>query len=68
LSSTCPAVPSQILHLAGSFGEISLDGLKFAGAVWWPGRLDEGNGHILPIVDETADEEQRNALLTILSG
>ena len=52
----------------GHFGDVSLDGLKFAGAAWWPGRLDEGNGHILPIVDESADEEQRNALLTILSG
>lgn len=53
---------------SGHFGDVPLDGLKFAGAAWWPGRLDEGNGHILPIIDESADEEQRKALLTILSG
>jgi hypothetical protein len=52
----------------GHYGDVSLNGLKFAGAAWWPGRIDEGNGHIVPIVDETASEEQRLALLTILSG
>ena len=52
----------------GHFGDVSLDGLKFASAVWWPGRIDEGNGHVLPIVDEAASEEQRTALLTIMSG
>jgi hypothetical protein len=52
----------------GHFGGVSLDGLKFAGAAWWPGRLDEGNGHIVPIVDESADGAQREALLTIMSG
>jgi hypothetical protein len=52
----------------GHYGDVPLDGLKFAGAVWWPGRIDEGNGHIVPIVDESANEEQRQALLTILSG
>ncbi len=53
---------------SGHYGDIPLDGLKFAGAAWWPGRLDEGDGHILPIVDENADEQQRTALLTIMSG
>jgi hypothetical protein len=52
----------------GHFGDVALDGLKFAAAVWWPGRLDEGNGHVLPIVDQSANEEQRNAILTIMSG
>lgn len=52
----------------GHYGDISLDGLKFAGAAWWPGRIDEGNGHIVPIVDESANEEQRQALLTLFSG
>lgn len=52
----------------GHFGDVSLDGLHFAGVAWWPGRIDEGNGHIQPIVDEAASEEQRQALLTILSG
>ncbi|TMK74775.1 MAG: DUF1326 domain-containing protein [Actinobacteria bacterium] len=52
----------------GHFGDVSLDGLKFAGAAYWPGRIDEGDGHIIPIVDESADERQRRALLTIVSG
>jgi hypothetical protein len=52
----------------GHYGDVSLDGLKFVGAAWWPGRIDEGDGHIVPIVDESADEEQRQALLTIVSG
>ena len=52
----------------GHFGDVSLDGVAFAGAAWWPGRIDEGDGHIKPIIDEAASEEQRNAILTILSG
>jgi hypothetical protein len=52
----------------GHYGEVPLDGLKFAGAAWWPGRIDEGNGHIVPIVDETANEDQRQAILTLWSG
>jgi len=52
----------------GHFGDVTLDGLKYASAVWWPGRIDEGDGHVLPIVDEAANDEQRSALLTIMSG
>src|SRR5437764_47619 len=52
----------------GHFGDVSLDGLKFAGAVYWPGRMDEGDGHVIPIVDESANDAQRKAILTIMSG
>jgi hypothetical protein len=52
----------------GHFGDVSLDGLKFASALYWPGRIDEGNGHVRPIIDESADEQQRAALLRIMSG
>ena len=52
----------------GHFGDVSLDGLSFAGAAYWPGRIDEGDGHIVPIVDESASEDQRDAILTIMSG
>lgn len=52
----------------GHFGDVPLSGLKFAGAAYWPGRIDEGDGHIVPIVDESANEEQRQAILTLLSG
>jgi hypothetical protein len=30
--------------------------------------MDEGDGDVVPIVDEAADDEQRQALLTIMSG
>ena len=52
----------------GSFDDVSLDGLHWACLVWWPGRMDEGNGDVQLIVDEAADSEQREALLTILGG
>jgi hypothetical protein len=52
----------------GHFGDVTLDGVKFAGAAYWPGRIDEGDGHIAPVIDESASEEQRNAILTLLSG
>jgi hypothetical protein len=52
----------------GHFGDVSLDGLRWAATYHWPGPLHEGNGTLLAIIDERADEKQRNALLTILSG
>jgi hypothetical protein len=52
----------------GSFDGVSLDGLHWAALYWWPGRIDEGNGDIQWIVDEAANDEQRDALLTILGG
>ncbi|MFQ5912190.1 MAG: DUF1326 domain-containing protein [Nitrospinota bacterium] len=52
----------------GHFGDVSLDGLRWAGTYHWPGPLHEGNGTMQAIIDERADERQRQALLTILSG
>jgi hypothetical protein len=52
----------------GFFKDTSLSGLHWAAMYRWPGALHEGNGTMLPIIDEKADENQRNALLTILSG
>ena len=52
----------------GHFGETDLSGLRWAGMYHWPGPLHEGNGTLLPIVDERADAKQREALLTIMSG
>lgn len=52
----------------GHFGDVRLDGLRWAATAHWPGPLHEGNGTMQPIIDERADEAQRNALLTILSG
>ena len=52
----------------GYFGDTRLDGLRWACTYHWPGALHEGNGTIQAVVDERADEAQREALLTILSG
>ena len=52
----------------GYFGDTRLDGLRWGCAYHWPGALHEGNGTIQAVVDERADEKQRDALLTILSG
>ncbi len=52
----------------GFFGETRLDGLRAVGIMWWPGPIHEGSGKAFMIIDERADEAQREALLTILSG
>jgi hypothetical protein len=52
----------------GHFGDIRLDGLRAAGVYYWPGAVHEGNGKMQLIVDESATEEQRNALLAIMHG
>ena len=52
----------------GHFGDVRLDGLRWAGLFAWPKAIHEGNGEALPVVDERADAAQRQALLTILSG
>ena len=52
----------------GYFGDVSLSGLRWVALYHWPGPLHEGNGTLLPIVDERATDTQRTALLTILSG
>lgn len=52
----------------GHFGDTRLDGLNAVSIFWWPGPIHERGGKGLLIVDERADEAQRQALLTILSG
>lgn len=52
----------------GHHGKVKLDGLNFAATAAWPGPIHMGHGEILPIVDERATEEQREALLKIMSG
>jgi hypothetical protein len=57
------------MHIVeGNFDGVQLDGLNWAALYHWPGALHEGNGSILPLIDERATPEQRNALLQILSG
>jgi hypothetical protein len=52
----------------GHFGDVKLDGLCAIAVLCWPGAIHEGGGKGWMIIDEGADEAQRNALLTILSG
>lgn len=52
----------------GHFDDVKLDGLRWAAVYHWPGPLHEGNGTLLAIIDEKANEKQRQALLTILTG
>jgi len=66
-NGTCEAMAGfQIKH--GHFGDTQLDGLRAVGIMYWPRAIHEGNGKAFIIVDERADEAQRAALLTILSG
>ena len=52
----------------GHHGGTRLDGLRIAAIYKWPGAVHEGNGEALPFVDRRADEEQREALLKIMTG
>jgi hypothetical protein len=52
----------------GTFGDTSLDDLNFTVCVNWPGAIHEGNGEALILVDERADEGQRNAIETLVGG
>ena len=52
----------------GHFGDVRLDGLHWVSLLAWPGAIHHGNGECQAIVDERADERQREAILTILSG
>jgi hypothetical protein len=53
---------------SGKHGDTPLDGLKIAAVFKWPGPIHEGNGEALAFVEERADEQQRDALLKIMTG
>ena len=52
----------------GHFNDTPLAGLNWAGLYKWPGEIAEGNGKRQIVIDERADEAQRVALETIISG
>ena len=52
----------------GRYGDVSLAGLTFSAAVNWPGAIHEGSGEAQLLIDERADERQRRAIQTLLSG
>ncbi|MGH7068288.1 MAG: DUF1326 domain-containing protein [Acetobacteraceae bacterium] len=52
----------------GHFGEVRLDGLAAVLMGSWPGAIHQGNGTMQVIVDQRADEAQRDALVRIMTG
>ena len=52
----------------GHFGDTRLDGLRAIYTGSWPGPIHQGEGEIQIIIDERADEAQREALRAILYG
>ena len=52
----------------GFHGQTRLDGLRIGMIMSWPGPIHEGAGAVVPIVDERADDAQREALLKIMTG
>lgn len=57
------------MHIEEVFhGDVRPDGLAFAGVFAWPEAIHLGHGEVLPIVDERVSEDQRKAILPIMSG
>src|ERR671937_676566 len=53
-------------HIAGD--EMVSCNCGWGGLISWPGAIHEGNGTIQIVIDESASEEQREALLELASG
>jgi hypothetical protein len=54
--------------LEGDYEGTDLTGAKVVVVVHWPGALHDGNGTGVVYIDNGTSEEQRNALLPILTG
>ena len=52
----------------GHYRETRLDGLRIAAVFKWPGPIHEGHGEALAFLEDRADDEQRDALLRIMTG
>jgi hypothetical protein len=52
----------------GRFGDVALDGLTLAVFADWPGAIHEGGGKAVAYLDERAEDEQREALETLVRG
>jgi hypothetical protein len=63
----CKAVAA--FHIdEGHHGETDLTGLNFGMIAAWPKAIHQGGGHVVPIIDERADDKQREALVRIMTG
>ena len=65
-----PAFTSIETTSPGMGDTISFDvsAFCFGGIFSWPGPIHEGRGQVLPIVDERATPDQRQAVLAIMTG
>jgi hypothetical protein len=52
----------------GHYEGVALDGLNFSVFVNWPAAIHEGNGEAVILVDERADDPQREAIATLVGG
>jgi len=52
----------------GHYRETRLDGLRIAAIFKWPGPIHEGHGEALAFLEDRASDEQRDALLRIMTG
>ena len=52
----------------GHFNQTPLAGLKWAALYKWPGEIKDGKGRRQIVIDERADDVQRRALESIVSG
>jgi len=53
---------------SGSYGTTPLDGLNFSIFADWPGAIHEGGGQAISLIDERADDSQRQALTELATG
>lgn len=52
----------------GRHGDTDLSGLSIGAVFKWPGPIHEGQGEAVAFVDERASADQRQALLSIMTG
>ncbi len=64
---TCEAAVGFAIE-KGHYGEVSLDGLKAAMTLKWPGPIHMGNGTMQIIIDPAASPAQRKALQSVMTG
>jgi hypothetical protein len=53
---------------SGGIDGVPMDGVNFSLCVDWPGPIHEGNGEGLLLVDERADDAQRDAVARLVAG
>ena len=63
----CEGVAAFEIH-EGHFGDVGLDGVRFARIYSWPASIPEGNGTRLTVIEDRATADQRAALVALDSA